>query len=460
MSKIMENLALLEKGDNLTPFETKVIKIVKDTCDSFLPDKKVVARIVGGWVRDKLLGLESDDIDFSIEGIDGLSFAKQMEKIAPKSDFPELTILANPQQSAHIGSAKVYLIPEFYIDICGLRWDEYSESRIPIISVGTPLQDAKRRDVTVNAIFLNINTQKVEDFCDGIQDLENRTLRTCLPCKQSFIDDPLRILRVFRFGAKYNFSLDKEIIPCANNAIEDYKQKITAERANQEIDKSLKGPNSALFIRWIVESGLFKVIFDPSGTWNLDESEVIRRITLAMKDCEEERVVIALASIFQPLISHPKVKDTVKKNNMVTAIEFAVQREMKFTVEVSSHVVKLSDGAERVKKLAEKNELTRLSAGRFVLETGPKWPLVRHLLFDQREVDFFVKDLKEFIIEQKLSDAYNIKPLMRGNQLANALGVKPGPGMAGLIKNLIEWQIENPEGTAEQYIAELVFRSE
>ena len=455
MSKISENLTLLEKGENLTPFETRVIKIVRDTCESFLPEKKIVARIVGGWVRDKLLGAESDDIDFSIEGIDGISFAKQMEKISEKSDFPELTILANPEQSAHIGSAKVYLTPEFYIDICGLRWDQYSDSRIPIISVGTPLQDAERRDFTVNAIFFNINTCKVEDFCNGMPDLELRTLRTCLQCKQSFLDDPLRILRIFRFGARYNFSLEKDIIPSANNAISEYKQKVTAERANQEILKSLEGPNPALFVRWTVESGLFQAIFDPLDMWKLDGNDAVSRITLGMKGCKEEKLAVSLAAIFQPLLTHPKVKDTVKKNNMVTAIEFAVQREMKFQVEVSSLVAKLLNGAAIVKQLYEEKKLTRLAAGHFVMETGPMWPIVQHVLFDQKEIVFFVKDLKHYIIEQKLSEAYKIKPLMRGNQLASAHGVKPGPGMAGLIKNLIDWQLENPEGTAQDYINSL-----
>ena len=402
-------------------------------------------------MRDKLLGSASDDIDFSIEGIDGLTFANQIEKIVDKNKYPDFVVLANPEQSAHIGSAKVYIKPEFYIDICGLRWDEYSEtSRIPIITVGTPEQDAKRRDVTVNAIFFNIITSKVEDFCDGIKDLAEKTLRTCLPSKQSFLDDPLRILRVFRFGSRFGFKLADDIIESARNAKSEYEEKITAERANVDITKALEGPNPAQYVRWISESGLFQTVFDPQKMWKINEEEVVQRLSISLKGCKEDRLIVSLAAIFQPLLNEEKVKDTVRKNNMITALEFAILREMKYQIEIAAAVLKLLKGNEIVKSLISQ-PLTRLQVGHFVMETGPLWPLVQHALYDQREIIFFIKDLKQYIIQENLGEAYSIRPLMRGNELAKLHGQKPGPGMANLIRQLIDWQLENPNGTKEQY---------
>ena len=451
MSVIQQNLEKLEKGEILTPFEAQIIDLIKKTCESFLPDKNVVARIAGGWVRDKLSGSQSDDIDFSIEGIDGLSFANQIEKVASKKDFPELVVMANPEQSAHIGSAKVYLTPEFYIDICGLRWDEYSEtSRIPIITVGTPQQDALRRDVTVNAIFFNVITSKVEDFCNGIPDLESKLLRTCQPSKQSFLDDPLRILRIFRFGSRFSFNLTDDIIESAKNAKSEYIEKITAERANLEITKALEGPNPVQYVSWIVESELFETIFDPQNKWGLDTKACIDRMSISLKGCKEEKLVVSLAAIFEPLYHMEKVKDTVRKNNMITALEFAILREMKYQIEIAAAVLKLLKGNEIVKSLISQ-PLTRLQVGHFVMETGPLWPLVQHALYDQREIIFFIKDLKQYIIQENLGEAYSIRPLMRGNELAKLHGQKPGPGMANLIRQLIDWQLENPNGTKEQY---------
>lgn len=449
MSIVQTNKELLEKGELLTPFEKQVIELIKKTCESFAP-QTVIARIVGGWVRDKLLGSHSDDIDFSIEGTDGLTFANKIKKVASKAEFPDLVVMANPDQSAHIGSAKVYLTPEFYIDICGLRWDDYStDSRIPVITVGTPQQDAIRRDVTINSIFLNINTFKVEDFTNGIPDLENRLLRTPQPAGQSFLDDPLRILRIFRFGARYDFNLHEDIIPSAASARSEYEVKVTAERANLEITKALEGPLAYKYVTWIAEAGMFQSVFDPSKSFSIDPFEAAKRVKLSERNLTEEKSTVLLASIFQPLMTAPKIKDTVRKNQMVPAVEFAVLRGMKYQAEVVSACVKILNGAEKVKSFSD---LNRVDVGHFVMEVGPMWPLVQYLLFEPNLIISFINNLKPFIAKENLGEAYLMKPLMRGNQLAQALGIKPGPQMGALIKQMIDWQLENPDGTAEQYI--------
>jgi tRNA nucleotidyltransferase (CCA-adding enzyme) len=97
------------------------------------------------------------------------------------------------------------------IDLVNLRKEEYAlDSRIPTVAFGTPLEDALRRDLTINALFYNINTGQVEDYTEhGIEDLKAGRIRTPLNPEQTFKDDPLRILRVFRFAARYNFSCDQ-----------------------------------------------------------------------------------------------------------------------------------------------------------------------------------------------------------------------------------------------------------
>jgi len=76
--------------------------------------------------------------------------------------------------------------------------------------MGTPLTDALRRDFTINSLFYNIDTDEVEDYTEkGISDIERKIIRTPLPPLVTFKDDPLRVLRCFRFKARFNFSVDE-----------------------------------------------------------------------------------------------------------------------------------------------------------------------------------------------------------------------------------------------------------
>jgi len=92
------------------------------------------------------------------------------------------------------------------IDLVNLRSEEYgTDSRVPVISIGTPEQDALRRDLTLNALFFNINTGMIEDFTGkGINDLKNQICRTPLEPLKTFLDDPLRLLRVIRFSHRFD----------------------------------------------------------------------------------------------------------------------------------------------------------------------------------------------------------------------------------------------------------------
>lgn len=98
-----------------------------------------------------------------------------------------------------------------------LRKEEYDDSsRIPSISIGTPLEDAYRRDLTINSLFYNVNTGTVEDFTmRGISDLHDRLVRTPLPAIETFREDPLRLLRAVRFATRFDCSIDPSIFEAA-----------------------------------------------------------------------------------------------------------------------------------------------------------------------------------------------------------------------------------------------------
>lgn len=113
------------------------------------------------------------------------------------------------EQSKHLEVATV-TIDGLMVDLVHLRSEEYSnDSRIPSTTFATPEEDASRRDMTINALFYNLHTRSVEDFTGrGLADLEAGVVRTPLEPLQTFMDDPLRVLRAVRFACEFNYTLD------------------------------------------------------------------------------------------------------------------------------------------------------------------------------------------------------------------------------------------------------------
>ena len=127
-------------------------------------------------------------------------------------------IKANSEKSKHLETATIK-VEGVFIDLVNLRSEKYSEdSRVPVIEIGTPTEDAFRRDLTINSLFYNINEAKIEDFTQkGHSDLKAGIIRTPLDPLQTFLDDPLRVLRTVRFANRFEFSIVPEIISAAKD---------------------------------------------------------------------------------------------------------------------------------------------------------------------------------------------------------------------------------------------------
>ena len=121
-----------------------------------------------------------------------------------------------------------------------------------------------RRDITINALFYNLHTGLVEDFTGlGLDDLKNRVIRTPLPPLQTFLDDPLRILRVIRFASRFDYSLTDDILDSTKdpNLRIAFSKKISRERVGVEIEKMLKGRNPHHSMELINDFGFFDLVF-------------------------------------------------------------------------------------------------------------------------------------------------------------------------------------------------------
>lgn len=216
-----------------TETEEKIFKLLMEVVEAKSPS--TVLRLAGGIIRDRLLGIESSDIDIAVDDMTGEGFCKLIvAHLDPNNKFT--IIKANPDQSKHLETAMIQLFG-INMDFVNLRKESYADSRIPVMEFGTPQEDAQRRDLTINALFYNINSGEIEDFVGGLMDLDLKIARTPIDPIQTFIDDPLRILRVIRFAAKYDLMVEPDIIYACHdeNVREALRTKVTPERKWREI---------------------------------------------------------------------------------------------------------------------------------------------------------------------------------------------------------------------------------
>ncbi|CAG9476818.1 unnamed protein product [Plasmodium vivax] len=242
-------------------------------------------RVVGGWVRDKFLGISNDDIDLTVDNMKGSEFCNYIKEYIQekeKKNFNFGIIKINSDQSKHLETSSFNLF-NFQVDVVNLRNEKYTEdSRIPEIIIGTPEEDALRRDFTVNALFYNLNNRRVEDYTRrGILHLKNKIICTPLDPLSTFLDDPLRIIRCIRFCGVFNFFLEKSIFDVLKNEqiLKAFKKKISRSRLSSEIVKifSQRCANIVLSLTLLNYSSYAKEIFSLPGNYFVKDEEVFER---------------------------------------------------------------------------------------------------------------------------------------------------------------------------------------
>lgn len=247
---VKKSIELTDREATLRQFLLDVSNYIATTHGLTRPE----LRFTGGWVRDKLLGVSSKDIDISISSMTGYRFGQLIKDFLGSSSNEAMydrsivgslhKIEANPEKSKHLETLTTRILG-FEIDLVNLRKESYvDDSRNPIMEFGTPEDDANRRDTTVNALFYNLQTSEIEDFTGrGLEDMEFKLLRTPLSPYQTFKDDPLRILRSIRFASRLGYRIN----PADEHAMSDdsikeaLRLKISRERVGVEITKMLQG---------------------------------------------------------------------------------------------------------------------------------------------------------------------------------------------------------------------------
>jgi tRNA nucleotidyltransferase/poly(A) polymerase len=250
---------------NFSQLEQNIFNVLVQCKQHF--NLNVTMRICGGFVRDKLLGIPSDDIDITLDTMTGAKFVEYLTNYAQV--LPEKNVIGKTyivgqdiDKSKHLETAGIDIYGQ-KIEFVNLRSEEYGNSRIPTIKIGTPEQDAERRDLTLNALFYNIETGQIEDYVGGLKDLKTMTLRTPLDPAKTFQDDPLRMLRVLRFYSRYPQSqIDPAIIEAIKSPeVQSQFNKLSPERSSPELIKMMEGERPDAAARIMFETGLYKHVF-------------------------------------------------------------------------------------------------------------------------------------------------------------------------------------------------------
>ncbi|MHB8124129.1 MAG: CBS domain-containing protein [Desulfitobacteriaceae bacterium] len=383
------------------------IQELLETIGDVAKEKLCSVYLVGGFVRDLLLLLPTQDLDFVVEG-SGLQFASALIKRLPEG---KLTL------HSQFGTARISFPDDTHLDIASTRWEYYaSPGALPQVEESCLKEDLSRRDFTINAMAICINVERYGELIDyygGMRDLQQGVIRFLH--NLSFIDDPTRIMRAIRFANRYNYQLAKETLKALKTALgTGLIKNLSLERFTEELMLIFQEKNYLRMGCSLVELGVFAEWFGKNLNWFFYESEkaesessplVVRWLT-SLSKMENEEVNIVLDKL-------------------------RLTRSLR---EETRNYIRL--------RTALKGSSWTLGQADHLLVRTPAWLVT--LLARESE-------LQELLFAYQAALA-NMRINIDGNRLLT-LGVKPGPQIGKIISRIrqawLEGEIDSPLGEEE-----------
>ncbi|NOX98008.1 MAG: CCA tRNA nucleotidyltransferase [Nitrospirae bacterium] len=369
------------------------------------------AYLVGGMVRDLLLGVENLDIDITVEG-EGIAFAEKLAK----------RLSGRVQGKTRFGTAVVTFPGRLKVDVATARSEYYEHpAALPEVRSSSLREDQFRRDFTINAMSIRLNPEDfgiLIDFFGGRKDLEKRIIRALH--KGSFLDDPTRIFRAVRFAERYRFKIEKRTETLIKKAVKlAMFDELTIERLRDELVLIFSEKKPLRAIEKMAELHELKFIH-PRIRFNKGLKKLLAGVEETLiwfKDSFPNEKMIPWLIYFAALLDQLTPKEV-----KTTCRRFHLSRKNE------EKIIKGRKGvAKRLKELSKKEELKPSRIYR-QLEDLPLETLL--LLMARTE-----KVARERIVFY-LNELRQIKSKVSGKELLE-LGLKPGPQFARILKNLL-----------------------
>lgn len=436
------------------------------------------AYVVGGYVRDLIIGRPSKDIDFVTVG-SGIELA---EAVARKMGRGVHLAVYRNYGTAQLKRGATEL------EFVGARKESYRrESRNPIVEDGTLADDLARRDFTINALAIRVNEEgfgDVIDHYDGVADIERKIIRTPLDPSITFSDDPLRMMRAIRFATQLEF----EIYPETFEAIRQNAHRIeiiTAERIKDELFKIMGARRPSIGWKLLLDSGLLAIILPELA--RMKGVEVVNGRahkdnfyhTMGVLDgvaAASDNVMLRWAALFhdigKPVTKHydPQRGWTFHNHNFIGAkMVKTIFRRMKFPLGADlAYVAKLVELHMRPIALVE-DEVTDSAVRRlanYAEEDLADLMILARADITSRDESRKARYLANFdLVEEKFRATHekdverNRKNPVDGTEIMQLFGLPQSPQVGYFAKNLKQaikdCEIEDSREAALRYLIEL-----
>ncbi|HEY8474412.1 MAG TPA: CCA tRNA nucleotidyltransferase [Natronosporangium sp.] len=427
--------------------------------------------LVGGPVRDALLGRLGNDLDFCTD-------AHPDQTLKLLHGWAETT-WETGREFGTIGAARRGL----RLEITTFRAEAYDRvSRNPTVQYGTSLvEDLRRRDFTVNAMAISLPEHKFTDPYDGLTDLARRVLRTPGTPQESFGDDPLRMLRAARFVSQLRFSVDPAVLAAIKEMAGDL-QRITAERIREEFTKLLMGEDPVAGLRLLVDTGLADQFLPelPGLRLEIDEhaqhKDVYEHTLTVVRnaisyEAGEPDFILRMAALMHD-VGKPATKQVGKDGRVSfhhheivgARMTRARMKALRYPKDVISDVSKLVALHLRFYGYG-RGEWTDSAVRRYVTDAGHLLPRLHKLTRSdcttrnrrkaaQLAADYDALEARIARLQAE-EDLARVRPDLDGNAIMELLGIPPGPTVGKAWRHLKELRLERGPLSREEAEAEL-----
>ncbi|MEU8958926.1 CCA tRNA nucleotidyltransferase [Streptomyces sp. NPDC048518] len=431
--------------------------------------------LVGGSVRDALLGRLGNDLDFTTDARpeDVLKIVRPWADAVWEVGIAFGTV--GCQKEARVGDVE----QSFQVEVTTYRSEAYDRtSRKPEVSYGDSIeQDLVRRDFTVNAMAVALPEKEFVDPHGGLEDLAERVLRTPGTPEESFSDDPLRMMRAARFAAQLDFEVAPDVV-AAMKAMAERIDIVSAERVRDELNKLLLSAHPRKGLALLVETGLAERVLPELPALRLERDEHHRH-----KDVYDHSLIVleqAMAletdgpdlTLRLAALLHDIGKPRTRRFESDGRVSFH-HHEVVGAKMVKKRMTALKYSNELVKDVSRLVELhlrfhgygtgewTDSAVRRYVRDAGPLLERLHKLTRsdcttrNKRKANALSRaydGLEERIARlQEQEELDSIRPDLDGNDIMEVLGVSPGPVIGKAYKFLLELRLEN--GPMERDVA-------